>query len=103
MDDKTDKIDKLKRLANPSFELVDLSKEHSDKLDSLVILLGALCDSTDKVIEYKEAQKQGDIKYRKKSTVSSSISLVIASLALYISVAVNGVGDAIVALKGWLL
>ena len=42
-------------------------------------LLGDICD-------YKKAQKEGDIKYRKKSTNLSLFGIFVACSALYISV-----------------
>lgn len=52
------------------------------------------------IVCYKEEQKQGDIKFRKKTNVSSILSLSIALTALTISI--TGVEYFILILRGFL-
>ena len=90
----TDPVKKLRALAEPELtELVTITQEHSERTDSVIVLLGALCDSNDKICDYKEEQKQGDITSRKRqeahnknSSTLNMISIYIALTALLISV-----------------
>lgn len=95
-------MDELKKKANPLYkELLNLEKLARESINEQVItnnLLGALCDATedngkrvDRTNEYKEQQKNGDIKFRKQSSLVSSVGVIISLLALSISIAANGI------------
>ena len=56
-----------------AMEAMVIQQENTNKL------LGDICD-------YKQEQKEGDIKYRKKSTNLSLFGIFVACSALYISV-----------------
>ena len=66
-------IDNLKRSAAPNSERIATAVEESKDL------LERICD-------YKEQQKQGDIRFRKGSTAASMFSIGISLTALYISI-----------------
>ena len=84
-------IDKLKEMAAPNSERIAVAVEELIKEQIITNnLLVALCDSNDIIVTYKEQQKQGDIKFRKKSTTLSLFGIGIALVALYISVAGYG-------------
>ena len=77
-------MEEVKKAANPMSMLTDEIKLTNESLDTLIILLGALCDSNDAIVRYKEEQKQGDIRFRKKTAVWSVVSIAIA-LAAFVS------------------
>ena len=66
-------IDKLKKMAAPNSERIAEATEENTKY------LKKICD-------YKEQQKQGDIRSRKRSELYSKVGIVIALTALYISI-----------------
>ena len=84
----------------PKFsDLAQLTDNNGVKLDAVVSLLGALCDSNDDIVNYKKEQKEGDITFRrrinrhsKQSTWLNVVSIVIACVALAISLDVPVVG-----------
>jgi uncharacterized protein YktA (UPF0223 family) len=78
--------DELKNKANPNYELLQVN---TDLLKEQVItneLLLANLKANKAVLQSKVDQKNGDIKFRKKSTLSSTVTISIALVALYISV-----------------
>ena len=80
----------LQNKANPivgfssalAYEIKELKKEQIITNNLLV----ALCDSNDLIVTYKEQQKQGDIRSRKRSECYSKFGICIALAALYISI-----------------
>ena len=91
-----DELERLKEAGAP--KLAAAKEEQNDKIETLIILVGALCDSHDRHIELKEAQQAGDIKFRNKwakaklnDTRISLILLALANIAIYLDVVeVNG-------------
>jgi hypothetical protein len=77
---------KFSDLAQLSKDQCDLQRIGNIKVDAVVTLLGVLCDSNDDIVKYKKEQKEGDIRFRKKSDVSSKLSITIALAALSISI-----------------
>jgi hypothetical protein len=90
-------MDDLKTKANPltglsstlAYEIKELRKEQVITNNLLV----ALCDSNDLIVTYKEQQKQGDKRSRKRSELYSKVGIgialigtVIALVAVYISI-----------------
>ena len=72
-----------------AYEIKELRKEQVITNNLLV----ALCDSNDIIVTYKEQQKQGDIRSRKRAELYSKIGIGIALIgttialaALYISI-----------------
>lgn len=79
--------DELKEKARPKqAEMVEELKTLNGKTETNTILLDRLCSLNEEIIGYKEGQRLGDIKFRKKSNTSSLISISIALTALAISV-----------------
>jgi hypothetical protein len=68
-----DDIDKLKKMAAPNSERIALAVEAN------TVLLRSIC-------KYKEEQKQGDIRSRKRSECYSKFGILIALAAVYISI-----------------
>ena len=74
-------------------KLIELSVEAKKEQVITNNLLCALCNSNDLIVTYKEEQKQGDKKSRKRAELYSKIGIGIALAALYISITgVDGTG-----------
>lgn len=89
-------------------ELLAELSNHSSQNENIILLLNVLigvmednCSEQRITNKYKEEQKQGDIKFRKKTNTSSLISISIAMAALAISV--KGVDYFVNMFNGWLL
>ena len=74
-------IDKLKQMAAPNSERIALALE--------TLVEGQIINNVrlKEICNYKQEQKDGDIRYRKKSSIHSSVGIFIAVVALYISIA----------------
>lgn len=102
-------MDELKTKAAPKHkELIDTLSNQSSQNEIIILLLNVLIEATESngselktINDYKEEQKQGDIKFRKKSNTSSLISISIAMAALAISV--KGVDYFVNVFNGWVL
>lgn len=104
-------MDELKEKGKPRpTELIDAINANSELLKELIDLSASLNryhgdPESEKgwlegIIDYKEEQKQGDIKFRKKTNISSLLSLSVALTALTISI--TGVEYFILMIKGLL-
>ncbi len=87
--------------------LTELSNQTAQN-ETIILLLNVLIEAVEAngselktVNGYKEEQKQGDIKFRKKTNTSSLISISIAMTALAISV--KGVDYFVNLFNGWVL
>jgi hypothetical protein len=89
-----DDLDKLKALAAPQ------TKRMADGIDELIKAVKANGRKLDTINGYKERQANGDIKFRKQSSLVSGISVAISLLALAISIAANGIGPLYEIFKG---
>jgi len=67
-------------------KLIELSVESKKEQVITNNLLCALCNSNDLIVDYKEQQKQGDIRSRKRSECYSKFGILIALVAVYISI-----------------
>ena len=86
-DIKMDDLDELKKQAAPQ------TKRMADGIDELLKATKANGEKLDTINGYKERQANGDIKFRKQSSLVSGISVSISLLALYISISANGIGS----------
>ena len=89
-----DDLDELKKQAAPQ------TKRMADGIDELVVAVKVNGKKLDTINGYKERQANGDIKFRKQSSLVSGISVSISLLALWISIAANGLGSLYNIFKG---
>ncbi len=102
-------MSELKEKGSPrQTELLAELSNHSSQNETIILLLNVLIEAVEAngselktVNGYKEEQKQGDIKFRKKTNTSSLISISIAMTALAISV--KGVDYFVNLFNGWVL
>ena len=91
----------------PKFsDLAQLTYINGLKLDGVVSLLGAIADSNDDIVKYKKEQKEGDIEFRRRTTMDNkrsnilNIAGVLIALAA-LSVSIKGVDFHLDFLKGF--
>lgn len=80
----------LDELIKPKSEELKQLVRVNEKLGKLIELSVDKRDSLELICEYKQAQQDGDIKFRKSSTKMSLLGVGIALTALYISITGNG-------------
>ena len=74
------------KLITPKTLEVEQLVSINEKLGKLIELNVDGRDSLKLICKYKEEQKQGDIRYRKKSNTQSIVGILIAMVAVYISI-----------------
>lgn len=102
-------MSELKEKGSPrQTELLAELSNHATQNETIILLLNVLIEAVEAngselktVNGYKEEQKQGDIKFRKKTNTSSMVSISIAMTALAISV--KGVDYFVNLFNGWVL
>lgn len=79
-----DELDKLKEVGAP--KLAKAKEEQNEKIDACIMLLGALCDSNDAILEAKIAQHAAWIKATDKRFYASLIAIALTGAVLYLDV-----------------
>jgi hypothetical protein len=82
----TKEVSQLIKINEKLGKLIELNVEARKEQVITNNLLVALCDSNDVIVSYKEQQKQGDIRSRKRSECYSKFGILIALAAVYISI-----------------
>jgi hypothetical protein len=89
----TKEVSQLIKINEKLGKLIELNVETRKEQVITNNLLAALCDSNDLIVTYKEQQKQGDKRSRKRSELYSKVGIgialigtVIALVAVYISI-----------------
>ena len=77
-------MEELKKKANPLYKELGELEEMTRKGHNSIV--AAINKGNERVCKYKEEQKQGDIKFRRKATTQGFAGILIAMLALYISI-----------------
>lgn len=98
-----------KSLADVQKKQIEAIENQTEVLDDILIENRISNHELNKINKYKEAQKQGDIKYRthdmrtkKHSTYLNVFGLFIAGVALAISIEANGIEPIIKMISGYL-
>ena len=82
--------DKLRDAASPYTKLLTEQEKTTEAIVGNSNLVSVSNKRLQKIIDYKELQKNGDIKFRKNSSitsaVTSAVSITISLAALYVSI-----------------
>jgi len=82
--------DKLRDAASPYTKLLTEQEKTTEAIVGNSNLVSVGNKRLQKIIDYKELQKNGDIKFRKNSSitsaVTSAVSITISLAALYVSI-----------------
>lgn len=82
--------DKLRDAASPYKKLLTEQEETTKAITGNSNLVSVSNKLLQKIVDYKELQKNGDIKFRKNSSlisaVTSAVSITISLAALYVSI-----------------
>ena len=84
-DESDTEMSQLIKINEKLGKLIELSVESKKEQVITNNLLCALCNSNDLIVTYKEEQKQGDKKSRKRAELYSKISIGIASVGLWVA------------------
>ena len=82
--------DKLRDAASPYTKLLTEQEKTTKAMIGNSNLVSVSNELLQKIVDYKELQKNGDIKFRKNSSlisaVTSAVSITISLAALYVSI-----------------
>ena len=88
--------DKLRDAASPYTKLLTEQEMTTKAIIGNSNLVSVSNKLLQKIVDYKELQKNGDIKFRKNSSITSAVSIAISLTALYISI--RGIPDILIKL-----
>jgi hypothetical protein len=97
------KLDGVKRAANPFAKLTDITTEHSDKTDTVITLLGVLCDTVEEnlninadILDEKKANHSAWLKATNRRFYISLAAVMVTGAVLYLDVLKLNVNSEIV-------